>query len=45
MVTGGVTMTHIFVGNQIEIKIQEKIIIYGYFLATGSLPPGNKIFR
>lgn len=36
---------NLFPGNQIEIKIQEKITIYGYFMERGSLPPGNKIFR
>ncbi|WP_155960770.1 RHS repeat domain-containing protein [Flavobacterium daejeonense] len=34
-----------FVGNQMQIKIQEKIMIYGYFFGNGALPPGNKIFR
>jgi hypothetical protein len=45
MVPGGVKMFPIFLGNQIEIKVQEKIMIYGYTLMNGSLPPGNKIFR
>ncbi|MGC1632947.1 MAG: RHS repeat-associated core domain-containing protein, partial [Gelidibacter sp.] len=45
MVSGGVTMKTIFFGNTVQIKVQEKIMIYGHFLATGSLPPGNKIFR
>lgn len=45
MVPGGVTMNPIFFGNTVQIKVQEKIMIYGHFLATGSLPPGNKIFR
>ncbi len=45
MVPGGVTMKPIFFGNTVQIKVQEKIIIYGHFLSTGSLPPGNKIFR
>ncbi len=44
-VNGGLTMVPIFYGNQAEIKIQEKIMIYGYFFEHGSLPPGNKIFR
>ncbi|SFZ93394.1 hypothetical protein SAMN05428642_103108 [Flaviramulus basaltis] len=45
MVPGGVTMVPMFFGNTVQIKIQEKIMIYGHYLATGSLPPGNKIFR
>ncbi|GAA4105555.1 RHS repeat-associated core domain-containing protein [Mucilaginibacter panaciglaebae] len=36
---------NLFPGNQIEIKIQEKIMIYGYFMEHGTLPPGNHIFR
>jgi RHS repeat-associated protein len=45
MVPGGVTMLPLFFGNVIEIKVQEKIMIYGHVLMKGSLPPGNKIFR
>ncbi|QTE21173.1 hypothetical protein J3359_09985 [Polaribacter cellanae] len=45
MVPGGVTARPLFFGNTVEIKVQEKIMIYGHYLATGSLPPGNKIFR
>jgi len=45
MVPGGVRMQPLFFGNTVQIKVQEKIMIYGHFLATGSLPPGNKIFR
>lgn len=41
----GVQMQPIFYGNQMEILIQEKIMIYGYALDKGSLPPGNRIFR
>ncbi|MGD1318728.1 DUF6443 domain-containing protein [Chryseobacterium sp. 2R14A] len=41
----GLVMNPIFYGNQTTIKIQEKIMIYGYFVVNGSLPPGNKIFR
>ncbi|MCW3162844.1 hypothetical protein [Chryseobacterium oryctis] len=41
----GLVMNPIFYGNQSTIKIQEKIMIYGYFFAHGTLPPGNKIFR
>ena len=32
-------------GSQTEMKVAEKIKIYGYFFLNGSLPPGNKIFR
>ena len=32
-------------GNQVEIKVAEKVKIYGYFATHGHLPPGNKIFR
>jgi len=45
MVPGGVYMEPIFFGNQTEIKVQEKIMIYWYAIQNGSLPPGNKIFR
>jgi hypothetical protein len=41
----GLQMVPQFFGNQMEIKIQEKIMIYGYFMENGSLPPGNSIFR
>ncbi len=40
-----VRMVHEFYGNQIEIKIVEKIKIYGFFFRNGHLPGGNKIFR
>lgn len=43
--TGNVKMFPIFFGNQVEILIQEKIMIYGYVFDHGVLPPGNKIFR
>jgi len=45
MIPGGTTMQPIYFGNQVEIKIQEKIMIYGYFFLNETLPPGNKIFR
>lgn len=45
MVPGGVYLDPIFFGNQMEIKVQEKIMIYWYTIFNGSLPPGNKIFR
>ncbi|QOG04745.1 RHS repeat domain-containing protein [Flavobacterium sp. MDT1-60] len=32
-------------GNQMEILIQEKYYIYGYYFYTGERPPGNPIFR
>jgi hypothetical protein len=35
----------IYQGNQMEILIHEKIMIYGYTIKNGHLPPGNKIFR
>ncbi|MBX3241938.1 MAG: RHS repeat-associated core domain-containing protein [Chitinophagaceae bacterium] len=41
----GVIMVPEMVGNQVEIKVAEKVKIYGYFFANGHLPPGNKIFR
>lgn len=40
-----VMMNPIYYGNQIEIKIYEKRMIYGYVLRYGHLPPGNRIFR
>jgi len=45
LIPGGVSMFPIFQGNVVEIKIQEKIMIYDYFMMNGHLPPGNKIFR
>jgi len=41
----GLRMQPQFTGNQVEIKVQEKIKIYGYFMLNGKLPPGNSIFR
>ncbi|QOG04748.1 hypothetical protein [Flavobacterium sp. MDT1-60] len=32
-------------GNQMEILIQEKFYIYGYYFLHGERPPGNPIFR
>lgn len=43
--TMGLNFTPQFFGNQMEIKIQEKVMIYSYFFGNGSLPPGNSIFR
>ena len=43
--TNNVRMIPVFYGNQREIKIQEKILIYNYYIQHGHLPPGNKIFR
>ncbi|NAS12904.1 RHS repeat domain-containing protein [Poritiphilus flavus] len=43
--SGRLSMIPIFFGNAVEIKVQEKIMIYGYALMKGKLPPGNKIFR
>jgi RHS repeat-associated protein len=45
LVPGGVYMKEFFYGNQVEIKIMEKYMLYGYFFNHGSLPPGNKYFR
>lgn len=41
----GLEMVPIFPGNQVEILIQEKIMIYGYYFMNGNRPPGNPIFR
>lgn len=38
-------MYPLFFGNQSEIKVQEKVMIYWYTIQNGSLPSGNKIFR
>lgn len=32
-------------GNQMQVLIQEKYLIYGYFFLHGHRPPGNPIFR
>ncbi len=45
MIPGGVTMNGFYYGNQIAIKIAEKLAIYMYYATHGQLPPGNKIFR
>jgi len=41
----GLTRIDLYLGNQMQIKIYEKILIYNYFFQNGTLPPGNKIFR
>jgi hypothetical protein len=41
----GVRQVNEFYGNQVQIKVVEKMKIYNYFLQNGHLPPGNKIFR
>ena len=41
----GLKMNPVYFGNQMQIKIYEKILIYNYFFSNGTLPPGNKIFR
>jgi RHS repeat-associated protein len=41
----GLVQINEFFGNQVQIKVMEKKKIYDYFLQTGHLPPGNKIFR
>ncbi len=43
-IPGGVTVRPLFFGNNIQIRIQEKIMIYGHALSTGKLPPGNHRF-
>ncbi len=45
MVPGGVYLKPIYSGNQVEIKVFEKYLIYGHYFNHGNLPPGNKIFR
>ncbi|WP_262509887.1 RHS repeat domain-containing protein [Arcicella aurantiaca] len=45
MVPGGVFQNIIFRGNEVEIRIFEKYLIYGYYFNHHKLPPGNKIFR
>ncbi|WP_312906515.1 hypothetical protein [Sphingobacterium multivorum] len=42
---GGVNIQPQFYGNQMQIKVAEKVKIYNYFLTNGHLPPDNKIFR
>ena len=41
----GLEMYPIFPGNQVQILVQEKIMIYGYYFQHGHRPPGNPIFR
>jgi RHS repeat-associated protein len=41
----GLQQINLFSGNQMEIRVQEKIMIYAYFMEQGTLPPGNSIFR
>ena len=43
--TTSLKMFPIYYGNTIDIKIQEKIMIYGYYFQHGRLPAGNRIFR
>ena len=45
MIPGGVTPLPLISGSDMEVKIHEKLLIYGYFFAHGRLPPGNRIFR
>ncbi len=42
---GRLKMVPIFYGTVAQIKVQEKIMIYGYALMHGHRPPGNKIWR
>ena len=41
----GLDMQYLYFGNQMQIKIYEKTLIYNYFFQNGTLPPGNRIFR
>jgi RHS repeat-associated protein len=41
----GLVMKPIYYGNQMEILIQEKYYIYGYYFMNGHRPAGNPIFR
>ena len=41
----GLRQVNLFPGNQMEIRIQEKVMINGYFMEHGALPQGNSIFR
>lgn len=43
--TTGVQMIPEFFGNRMQIKVEEKMKIYNYYINNGHLPPGNKIFR
>ncbi len=45
LTTNRLQMVPIFFGNVAEIKVQEKIMIYGYYFQNGTLPAGNRIFR
>ena len=45
MVRGGVILTPIYFSTQLENKVFEKYLIYGYYFNHGNLPPGNKIFN
>lgn len=44
-VRDGLKMIPLNPGNQMEIKIYEKILIYGYYFQYGHRPPDNPIFR
>jgi hypothetical protein len=45
LTAANLSMRREFFGNMIQIKIEEKRKLYGYFIRNGTLPPGNKIFR
>ena len=34
-----------YIGGQLQMKIVEKLMLGGYVLEYGNLPPGNRIFR
>jgi hypothetical protein len=42
MIPGGVKQIPLFFGSSVEILVQEKIMIYGHTLVTGSLPPAPR---
>jgi hypothetical protein len=41
----GVSMDVQPTGTASQVLIQEKILLIGYAIASGSLPPGNRIFK
>lgn len=45
LISWGVSISYLKTGNQLQTKIWEKELIYGYYFEKGHLPPGNKIFR
>ena len=41
----GVKENKLYLGNQVEIKVEKKKAIYGYFVQFGHFTRGNKIFK